>query len=63
MSTHLPQDLQDALDRFIAAKHRGINKTEAIALILRDWMVKEGYLPAAPQEGTPPEDLNSSNDD
>lgn len=63
MSTHLPQDLQDALDRFIVHKHGSINKTEAIAMILRDWMVREGYLPARLEEGTPPEELNSSNDD
>jgi hypothetical protein len=63
MTTHLPQDLQDALDRFIASKHGGINKTEAIAMILRDWMEKEGYLPPRTEEGIPPEELNSSNDD
>ncbi|WP_420960316.1 hypothetical protein [Brucella sp. IR073] len=63
MTTHLPQDLQDALDRFIASKQGSVNKTEAIAMILRDWMVKEGYLPARKDEGLPPEALNSSNDD
>jgi len=63
MSTYLPEDLQDALERFIARKHGTINKTEAIAMILRDWLVKHGYLPAEPEEGTPPEELNATNDD
>ncbi|RCS24943.1 hypothetical protein DUT91_05720 [Phyllobacterium salinisoli] len=63
MSTYLPQDLQDALERFIASKHGAVNKSEAIAMILRDWLLKQGYLPTKPEEGMPPEDLNATNDD
>ncbi len=63
MSTYLPDDVHDALERVIAEKHPGLNRTEAITLILRKWLVHEGYLPAAPEHGTPPEELNATNDD
>lgn len=63
MSIHLPQDVHDALERFIAERQPGLNQTEAITLILRKWLVQAGYLAAAPEHGTPPEELNATNDD
>lgn len=63
MSTYLPQDVHDALERFITERQPGLNQTEAIALILRKWLVNEGYLAAADGQGTPPEELNATNDD
>ncbi len=62
MSTYLPSDVHDALERFIAQKHPGRNQTEAITLILRAWLENEGYLAVASEKGTPPEDLNAAND-
>lgn len=63
MSTYLPTDVHDALERFINETHPGINQTEAIILILRKALVHQGYLAAEPEHGTPPEDLNATNDD
>lgn len=64
MSTYMPDEIHDALERFITEKHPRLNQTEAIALILREWLAKEGYLaPSARQEGVTPDDLNASNDD
>ncbi|MBQ0709139.1 MULTISPECIES: hypothetical protein [unclassified Ochrobactrum] len=63
MSIYLPDDVHGALERFIAEKHPGLNQTEAMTLILRKWLVREGYLPAEPEHGTPPEELNATNDD
>ncbi len=42
MSIYLPDDVHDALERFIAEKHPGLNQTEAMTLILRKWLVREG---------------------
>lgn len=63
MSTYLPDDVRDALERFVAEKYPGLNQTEAMTLILRKWLVHEGYLSAQPERGTPPEELNATNDD
>ncbi|MFQ0815187.1 hypothetical protein AVM02_10560 [Brucella anthropi] len=63
MSTYLPDDVHDALERFVAEKYPGLNQTEAMTLILRKWLVHEGYLSAEPEHGTPPEELNATNDD
>ena len=63
MSIYLPDDVHDALERFITEKQPGLNQTEAVTLILRKWLVREGYLPSAPEQGRPPEELNATNDD
>ncbi|MBB5700295.1 hypothetical protein FHS76_000133 [Ochrobactrum daejeonense] len=63
MSIYLPDDVHEALERFITEKHPGLNQTEAMTLILRKWLVHENYLPAEPEQGTPPEELNATNDD
>lgn len=63
MSTYLPKDVHDALERFIVERHAGLNQTEAIALILRNWLTQEGYLAVTGEKGTPPQDLNAANDD
>ncbi|WP_343313240.1 hypothetical protein AAIB41_10280 [Brucella sp. BE17] len=63
MSTYLPKDVHDALERFIVERQTGLNQTEAIALILRGWLTQEGYLVASSAQGTPPEELNAANDD
>ncbi len=63
MSTHLPDDVHEALERFIAQRYPGLNQTEAIGLILRQWFVREGLLPATPEHGLPPDELNAANDD
>ncbi|MGU3399306.1 hypothetical protein ACLBWS_06115 [Brucellaceae bacterium D45D] len=63
MSTYLPKDVHDALERFILERQSGLNQTEAITLILRGWLTQEGYLSAAAEKGTPPEELNAANDD
>ena len=64
MSTYLPEDIHSALERFIAEKHPRLNQTEAIALILRQWLTKEGYLaPSVREDGVEPDELNASNDD
>jgi hypothetical protein len=55
--------VHDALERFIHETHPGLNQTEAIILILRKALVHQGYLAAEPEHGTPPEDLNATNDD
>ena len=55
--------MHDALERFIAEKHPGLNQTEAMTLILRKWLVRESYLSAEPEHGTPPDELNATNDD
>ncbi|CUW43632.1 hypothetical protein B3286c1_0936 [Brucella vulpis] len=63
MSTYLPEDVHDALERFIAERYSGLNQNEAITLILRKWLTHERYLSAEPEQGTPPEELNATNDD
>lgn len=63
MSTYLPADIHDALERFINEQHPGLNQTEAIIDILRKSLVQQGYLAAEPEHGTPPEELNATNDD
>lgn len=63
MSTYLPDDLQAALQKFIVEKYPGLNRSEAITIIVRQWLVQHGYLHAMPEEGTRPEQLNSTNDD
>ena len=63
MSIYLPVDIPDALEHFINEKHPGLNQTEAIIHILRNSLVQQGYLAATPEHGTPPENLNATNDD
>ncbi|MBV2142236.1 hypothetical protein KUG47_01840 [Falsochrobactrum sp. TDYN1] len=63
MSTYLPDDIHNALERFIDEKYPGLNQTEAIIFLLRNSLVQQGYLAAASEHGTPPEDLNATNDD
>lgn len=63
MATYLPEDLQNALERYIADGQKQINRSEAIAMILRTWLVDHGYLASLAEEGTPPDQLNASNDD
>ncbi|MFD1198268.1 hypothetical protein ACFQ3K_08065 [Brucella gallinifaecis] len=62
MSTYLPKDVHDALERFINETHPGINQTEAIILILKKALMHQGYLAAQGEHATPPEDLNATND-
>jgi hypothetical protein len=40
----------------------GLDREEAIQRILREWLVREGFLFSG-QEGIRPEKLNASNDD
>lgn len=63
MSIYLPRDIHDAFERFMMERHPDLNQTQTIALILRQWLVQEGYLAADPQQGTLPDELNASNDD
>ncbi|PWL19391.1 hypothetical protein DKP76_02240 [Falsochrobactrum shanghaiense] len=63
MSIYLPDDLHRALERFIDEKYPGLNQSEAILLLVRHALVQQGYLAAAAEHGTPPEDLNATNDD
>ena len=59
----LNQEIVDGISAFQSDEIPPIeNQSEAIRRIIRDWLVGHGYLPAD-QEGTRPEDLNTSNDD
>lgn len=44
----LPNDLADALDRFIAEEQPGRSRAEATEIALRDWAIGHGYLPNPP---------------
>lgn len=51
----------DAVEAFRREQTPIPNQSEAIRLILTNWLQSNGYLPSD-QEGTRPEDLNASND-
>lgn len=40
----LPPDLEAAIDRF--AEEHGVSRERAIDLIIRDWLIGHGILPA-----------------
>jgi hypothetical protein len=56
----LPDDIETALTAYAA--EQGIDHDEAVARILRQWLINEGHLSSG-EEGTRPEWLNASNDD
>ena len=37
-------DIEEAIQRF--AKQEGVSREEALSLILRDWLIGQGYLRA-----------------
>lgn len=43
------------------AEEHNLPREEAVARILRQWLVQEGYLFSG-EQGTPPHRLNASND-
>ncbi|TWG93791.1 hypothetical protein L598_000400000640 [Mesorhizobium sp. J18] len=59
---HVPPELCEALDRFIAEREPGLTRKEALLAVLREWASEHGYLPQS-QQSIQPEDLNASNDD
>lgn len=54
------EELETALAAFV--QESGLDREEAIQRILREWLVREGFLFSG-QEGIRPEKLNASNDD
>jgi NADH:ubiquinone oxidoreductase subunit E len=54
--------IEQALEAYIAANPEIADRDAAIATILENWFTNHGYLPQG-QEGTRPEDLDSTNDD
>ncbi|WP_200925563.1 hypothetical protein [Rhizobium sp. Leaf262] len=54
------EDIETALAAF--AQEASIGRDEAIQRILREWLVKEGFLFSG-EEGIHPDKLNASNDD
>ncbi|WP_170063795.1 hypothetical protein [Agrobacterium bohemicum] len=56
----LNHEVETALAAFCQDSH--IGRDEAIQRILRDWLVREGFLFSG-EEGIPPHKLNASNDD
>lgn len=54
------EELETALAAF--AQENDLERDDAIQRILRDWLVREGFLFSG-DEGIPPEKLNASNDD
>lgn len=61
VSEHLPEDVVLAIDTF-ALKNEIADRQEALHIILRDALLRLGYLPRIVEEGTRPEDLTTEND-
>lgn len=57
---NLPQDLEAALASF--AQESQLDRDEAIQRILRDYLVRQGFLFSG-EQGIHPAKLNASNDD
>lgn len=57
---HLTDEVETALAAF--AQENRIDRDEAIQRVLRDWLLREGFLFSG-EEGIPPHKLNASNDD
>ena len=41
-------DIEDAIERF--AREKGISREEALATLVRDWLLENGYMPALDDE-------------
>lgn len=63
LRSYLPDDIADAIERFSVESHPNHNHREAVILILRQWLTQEGFLAKSKEEGTPPNELNATNDD
>lgn len=48
------EDVADALDLFINESGAPATRSEAVSLILRDWLAERGYLEAMPDRGNAP---------
>ncbi|MBD8685496.1 hypothetical protein RHIZ_08760 [Rhizobium skierniewicense] len=57
---HLTDEVETALAAF--AQENRIDRDEAIQRVLRDWLLREGFLFSG-EQGIPPHKLNASNDD
>ncbi|MGV1751615.1 hypothetical protein [Agrobacterium sp. CG674] len=57
---HLTDEVETALVVF--AQENKIDRDEAIQRVLRDWLLREGFLFSG-EQGIPPHKLNASNDD
>lgn len=57
---HLTDEVETALAAF--AQESKIDRDEAIQRVLRDWLLREGFLFSG-EQGIPPHKLNASNDD
>jgi hypothetical protein len=57
---HLTDEVETALAAF--AQENKIDRDEAIQRVLRDWLLREGFLFSG-EQGIPPHKLNASNDD
>ena len=57
---HLTDEVETALVAF--AQENKIDRDEAIQRVLRDWLLREGFLFSG-EQGIPPHKLNASNDD
>lgn len=51
MAERLPDDLRDALSRFIEEERPGMTMQAAILYALRDWCITNSLLPATPSNG------------
>ncbi len=57
---HFTEELETALAAF--ANESNLEREEAIQRILREWLIREGFLFSG-EEGIHPAKLNASNDD
>ncbi|MES5097565.1 hypothetical protein ABUK73_04975 [Agrobacterium sp. BA1120] len=57
---HFTEELETALAAF--ANESNLGREEAIQRILREWLIREGFLFSG-EEGIHPAKLNASNDD
>lgn len=57
---YLTDEVETALAAF--AQENRIDRDEAIQRVLRDWLLREGFLFSG-EQGIPPHKLNASNDD
>ena len=57
---HLTDEVETALAAL--AQENRIDRDEAIQRVLRDWLLREGFLFSG-EQGIPPHKLNASNDD
>lgn len=56
---HFTDDVETALAAY--AEENRIGRDEAIQRVLRDWLLREGFLFSG-EKGIPPHKLNASND-